>query len=130
MNPIIPDTLEGALILSLIDFFASFVIISGIGVVLALFPLLNRLGRIPATRRAAREVPPQAAAAEIAAEVEPGEHLAVIAAAVFATLADGHRIVRIEPARGGEGWAAEGRLAHHGSHVRQGGTRPTSGGSR
>lgn len=38
----IPDSVQGAVILSLIDFFLSFVIISGIGVVLALFPLVNR----------------------------------------------------------------------------------------
>ena len=42
----IPDTLEGALILSVIDFFLSFIIIGGIGVVLAAFPHLNRLGEI------------------------------------------------------------------------------------
>lgn len=39
----IPDTLEGALILSVIDFFLSFVIIAGIGLVLAAFPYLNRI---------------------------------------------------------------------------------------
>lgn len=42
----VPDTLDGAIILSLIDFFLSFVIISGIGGVLALFRQLNRLGQI------------------------------------------------------------------------------------
>lgn len=42
----IPDTLDGALILSLIDFVLSFVVIAGIGAVLSLFPLLNRLGRL------------------------------------------------------------------------------------
>jgi hypothetical protein len=42
----IPDTLEGALILSAIDFFLSFIIIGGIGLVLAAFPYLNRLGSI------------------------------------------------------------------------------------
>jgi hypothetical protein len=41
-----PDTLYGALLLSLIDFFLSIVMISAIGVVLGLFPLLNRLGRV------------------------------------------------------------------------------------
>lgn len=45
MTAIIPDTLEGALILSVIDFFLSFVIISGIGVVVAFLPLLNRFTR-------------------------------------------------------------------------------------
>lgn len=42
----IPDTLQGAVILSIIDFFASIVVISGIGVILALFPALNRLGKV------------------------------------------------------------------------------------
>ncbi len=32
--------------LSIIDFFLSMVMITGIGVVLALFPLLNRLGKV------------------------------------------------------------------------------------
>ncbi len=41
-----PDSLYGALMLSFVDFFMSMVMISGIGVVLALFPLLNRLGKI------------------------------------------------------------------------------------
>ncbi|HVI51452.1 MAG TPA: hypothetical protein VM661_09605 [Candidatus Sulfotelmatobacter sp.] len=43
---IIPDSLNGALALSFIDFFLSIVMISGIGFVLALFPLLNKLGKI------------------------------------------------------------------------------------
>ncbi|MGC4000742.1 MAG: hypothetical protein QM767_26135 [Anaeromyxobacter sp.] len=38
----IPDTLQGAITISIIDFILSFVIISGIGVVLALLPLVNR----------------------------------------------------------------------------------------
>ena len=42
----IPDTLAGAFILSAIDFFLSFIIIAGIGVVLAAFPYLNRLGDV------------------------------------------------------------------------------------
>ncbi|ABC24468.1 hypothetical protein [Rhodospirillum rubrum] len=40
----IPDTLHGALLLSLIDFVLSIAIISAIGILLALFPLLNKLG--------------------------------------------------------------------------------------
>ncbi len=42
----IPDTLDGAIILSAIDFFLSFIIIGGIGILLACFPYLNRLGEI------------------------------------------------------------------------------------
>ena len=42
----IPDTLEGALLLSAIDFVLSFVFISFIGVILHFFPLLNKLGEV------------------------------------------------------------------------------------
>jgi hypothetical protein len=42
---LIPDTLEGAIMLSGIDFFLSFFVIAGIGLVLAVFPALNRLAR-------------------------------------------------------------------------------------
>jgi hypothetical protein len=44
--PIIPDTFQGAILLSLIDFLLSFVIISGIGVILALLPYANRFWKI------------------------------------------------------------------------------------
>jgi hypothetical protein len=44
---LIPDTLEGAFMLSVIDFFLSFIVIAGIGIVLAAFPALNRLARTP-----------------------------------------------------------------------------------
>ena len=42
----IPDSVYGAALLSIIDFFLSFVVISGIGFVLSLFPYLNRLGEL------------------------------------------------------------------------------------
>mgnify|MGYP000370768924 FL=1 len=42
----IPDTVYGAILLSVIDFFLSFVVIAGIGIILALFPYLNRLGAV------------------------------------------------------------------------------------
>ena len=42
----IPDSMTGALLLSAIDFFLSFVFISFIGVVLHFFPLLNKLGEV------------------------------------------------------------------------------------
>lgn len=113
MQPIIPDTLQGALILSLIDFVGSFFIIAGIGVVLAGFPLIGRI----AARFEKRA--PAAPAAPAAADVPPqddGELVAVLAAAAHATLGRPVRIVRIEPSHVGDAWAAEGRLAHHGSH--------------
>ena len=43
---VIQDNLNGALLISAIDFVLSFVIIGGIGVLLALFPLLNRFGKV------------------------------------------------------------------------------------
>lgn len=42
----LPDNLTGALILSVIDFFLSFIFISLIGLILHFFPLLNKLGSI------------------------------------------------------------------------------------
>ena len=40
------DTLTFAVILSLIDFFLSMVMITGIGLILTLLPLLNRFGAL------------------------------------------------------------------------------------
>jgi hypothetical protein len=42
---LVPDTLEGALVLSAIDFFLSFVVIAGIGCILAAFPMLSRVAK-------------------------------------------------------------------------------------
>jgi hypothetical protein len=41
MTPI-PNNVEGAFLISIIDFVLSFVIISGIGVILAILPVVNR----------------------------------------------------------------------------------------
>ena len=43
---IVPDTMEGAYVLSVIDFILSFVIIWGISLVLYIFPYLNKLGHL------------------------------------------------------------------------------------
>jgi hypothetical protein len=42
----IPNTVDGAILLSLIDFTLSFFIISGIGVILAVLPFVNRFWKI------------------------------------------------------------------------------------
>jgi hypothetical protein len=42
----VPDTLEGAYILSVVDFFLSIVIIWAISLVLYLLPHLNKLGNV------------------------------------------------------------------------------------
>jgi hypothetical protein len=42
----IPNTVDGAVLLSIIDFLLSFFIISGIGVILAVLPVVNRFWKI------------------------------------------------------------------------------------
>lgn len=42
----IPDTVQGAVTISIIDFILSFGIISGIGVILACLPFVNRFWQI------------------------------------------------------------------------------------
>lgn len=42
----VPDTVYGSILLSIIDFFLSLLFISGIGVLLHFFPLLNRIGEV------------------------------------------------------------------------------------
>ena len=117
MTALIPDTLQGALILSLIDFLLSFVVISFIGLLLTGFPLLNRLADWVALRRTvsiakvAAPTPPPAVAQGI-----PDEDIAVVMAAISAMLGSEHRILHIEPAQHGAGWIAAGRQAQHLSH--------------
>ncbi len=90
MRAIIPDTLEGAVILSLIDFFLSFVIIAGIGVVLSFFPLLNRFGAKGKEREHAPETTGAAESSDVSAQ-----HLVAISAAIHEVIGP-HRIVGIQ----------------------------------
>ncbi len=124
MNAIVPDTFQGAVILSVIDFFLSFLIISGIGFVLSLFPLLNKAADLfngkAAHAKPAKPVEKKAAVAAKPAVAAPAQALpemAAIAAAV-AVVMDGapHHIISIEPSSSGA-WVQSGRLAHHGSHL-------------
>ena len=99
---IIPDTVHGAVLLSVIDFFLSFIVISFIGFVLALFPYLNRTGKsLQATPVAVSLMPERDVNAE---------HAAVIAAAIYAM------IVQIAPAAP-RGWTAPVRTRLHTSHA-------------
>ena len=124
MNAIVPDTFQGAVILSVIDFFLSFLIISGIGFVLSLFPLLNKAADLfngkAAHAKAVKPAEKKPVAAVRPAAVTPAQQLdevAAIAAAV-GVLMDGapHHIISIEPSPSGA-WVQSGRLAHHGSHL-------------
>ena len=120
MTAIVPDTLQGALIVSVIDFFLSFLIISGIGFVLSMFPLLNRAARLivsywsaPATvdiKPVHDDKPDQVILDDIAA----------LTAAVFVVMNGApHRIINIEPSQRRASWVAEGRIAQHGSHAQR-----------
>lgn len=105
---LIPDSVYGAVLLSVIDFFLSFIVISFIGFVLALFPHLNRMGKaLQATPVAVSVMPERDVNAE---------HAAVIAAAIYTMLGVRH-IVRIGEARPGTGWTRQARTRLHTSHA-------------
>ena len=71
---------------------------------------------IVATLTAIKRQPATAAAAPTEAPVDiAGDHIAAIAAAVYAVLG-AHRIVHIEDRGRGFAWTAEGRALHHASH--------------
>lgn len=120
MAAIVPDTLQGALVISVIDFFLSFVIISGIGVVLSLFPVVNRVDqlRLRVAQFRLKAPPSVAAAGEQKVDVEDEDHIAAIAAAVAVVMAGAaHRIVHIDAPHPGDDWVAAGRLVQHTSHA-------------
>ena len=121
MNAIVPDTLQGAVIISIIDFFLSFVIISGIGVVLAFFPVLNRVAKYlekATSERRSESTKPAAPAAQTDHEEADQADIAAISAAIFVIMSDTpHRIIKISPSNHGAAWKAEGRIAQHGSHA-------------
>ena len=118
----IPNTLQGAIILSVIDFFLSFIIISGIGFVLSLFPLLNRASAAfsgKPVKEEKKSVVKKFEAAKPAVATDELDDMAAIAAAVYVAM-DGapHRIINIEPSISGA-WVAGGRLEHHASHAKR-----------
>ena len=82
--------------------------------------LLNRAERKPAAAvlapaSGAAPARPMPAGVPAPAGI-PAEHVAAIAAAVYAT-ADALRIVHIEDLHGARTWGAEGRSVHHQSHA-------------
>jgi oxaloacetate decarboxylase beta subunit len=109
----VPDTLSGALVFGISAFALAFASAALIGLVLAAFPLLNRIGSAPAAKTLHRQA---AAPAQEQGEIAEDYHVAAISAAVAAMIGP-HRIVHIEPLHHGLGWQAEGRSRHHGSHA-------------
>ena len=95
---VLPDTINGALLLSVIDFFLSFFVISFIGFVLAMLPLLNRLGP-GISAKIQHQLPPASARVDMTAD----DHIAAISAAI--AVIGAHRIAHIEQRiMAGGGW--------------------------
>jgi hypothetical protein len=122
----IQDNLNGALLISAIDFILSFVIIGGIGVILALFPLLNRFGRQHDKEKLEHSVPKESGLAgtspisipsmrpAVANEIHSGlsdQQLVVLLTAAACEALDGAvRIDRFRPTTAKDwNWAAQGR---------------------
>lgn len=123
----IQDNLNGALLISAIDFILSFVIIGGIGVILALFPLLNRFGKQNdkgIRNRVAEPVLPitsQLTQSPATDGIHPGisnqQLVVLLTAAACEALGVAVRVDRLRPVLAkNSNWAAQGRhelQSHH-----------------
>ena len=128
----IQDNLHGALLISAIDFILSFVVIGGIGVILSLFPLLNRFGT--QGNAAALTISPEQTALKesgsatasptaspqdqstVTSGIHPGlsdqQLVVLLTAAACAALGEPVRVARFRSLSGKNGnWAAQGRHA-------------------
>lgn len=118
----IGDNLQGALLISAIDFFLSFVIIGGIGLLLALFPVVNRFAKrdvvqqSPAGKTADAVVAPAGTKATQPAGsgMHPGlsdqELVVVLTAAAYTVLGEAVHVEKFRPLFAKDwNWAAQGR---------------------
>ncbi len=125
----IQDNLNGALLISAIDFILSFVIIGGIGVILSLFPLLNRFRgqddeAPPAMPREQLSLKESGSAAAVSATslatqsaaggLHPGlsdqQLVVLLTAAAYEALGRPIRIERFRPLNAkGWSWSVQGR---------------------
>ena len=126
----IQDNLNGALLISVIDFILSFIIIGGIGAILSLFPLLNRFSKqdgegtlaMPPERSTFRESASAVASSSASplnqSAVTGGIHpsltdqqlVVLLTAAASEVLGGTVRVDRIRPLTAKNGnWAAQGR---------------------
>ena len=117
----IQDNLNGALLISAIDFILSFIIIGGIGVILALFPLLNRFRKqtepgpvtIPRQQSPLKESV-SSADSPLTGSIHPGlsdqQLVVLLTAAASEVLGRPIRVDRFRPVTiKGLNWAAQGR---------------------
>lgn len=114
---VIQDTLHGALLISTIDFLLSFIIIGGIGVILALFPLLNRLDK-PKNAAPPLPIPERASVATTVTAAPQGTHpglsdqqlVVLLTAAAYTVLGEQVRVEKFRPLTAKDwNWAAQGR---------------------
>jgi hypothetical protein len=114
----IQDNLHGALLISAIDFMLSFVIIGGIGLILAMFPLLNRFGKqnivkLPVAS-GGNEVTPVITSTVSQETIHPGlsdQQLVVLLAAAAGEMLGGQvRVDKFKPLTAKDlNWSAQGR---------------------
>ena len=122
MTAIVPDSLQGALLVSVIDFFLSFLIISGIGFVLSAFPLLNRMAdafnALGARVQTGHRPEQKAHAPSDGASVLPAAPDHAPAAAVDNSAMGGKtdRVLSLAPSSRSKAWVDEGRIALLDSH--------------
>jgi len=121
----IQDNLNGALLISVIDFLLSFVIIGGIGLLLALFPLINRCFKHDEGAGHGQDVPAGSAPAALAkispppkpvtlSGIHPGlsdqQLVVLLTAAAYEVLGEPVRIETFRPLAAKDwNWAAQGR---------------------
>lgn len=114
---VIQDTLHGALLISIIDFLLSFIIIGGIGVILALFPLLNRIVKtkdVVSPLPIPEQVSAGAAVNTTPPEIHPGltdqQLVVLLTAAAYTVLGEQVRVEKFRPLSAKDlNWAAQGR---------------------
>lgn len=114
----IQDNLNGALLISAIDFILSFVIIGGIDIILAMFPLLNRFNKQEAENLPAasgdKEVPAVSRSTIGQQTIHPGlsdQQLVVLLAAAAGEMLGGPvRVEKFRPLTAKDlNWSAQGR---------------------
>ncbi|MCE1226975.1 MAG: hypothetical protein LWW87_10895 [Geobacteraceae bacterium] len=114
----IQDNLHGALLISAIDFILSFVIIGGIGLILAMFPLLNKFSKqdtkkLPVAPRG-KELTPADTSIVAQETLHPGlsdQQLVVLLTAAAAEMLGGPvRVEKFKPLTAKDlNWTAQGR---------------------
>ncbi len=115
----IQDNLNGALLISAIDFILSFVIIGGIGIILAMFPLLNRFSKQETGKPPVASVGTEGTSTDTSSTVSletthpglPDQQLVLLLTAAASEMLGGQvRVDTFKPLTAKDlNWAAQGR---------------------